>query len=266
MRKIVVITTLGTAKRDFVNMLQRETDGSVALVVIQKPKVRPLIKRLENFFKKVRIQDSLSEIFFLVRFLVDKSIYKHLELAKQRTLRSNMPEGYLAPVIEVDSVNSEEVHVKIEELKPDVIAVWGGSIIKPYIIESARTVVNIHTGFCPYYRGTNCHFNAILNDDLTRLGTTLHQVVKDVDAGDIYEIITTDHDRPFVDIFRDLNDRSFEAYVKLVKDLSEGKERTKFPQDVALGHNYLLKEWTYKKRYETAKKMEVHDAKYRKHL
>lgn len=261
MSTIVVITTPGTVKRDFVNVLQKETNGSVALVIIQKTVPRPLAKRLLSFIKKGGVIGFFEEILYFIYFRYGKKVRHFLELSKLRT-PLNIGNEYAAPTMEVASVNSNIVYERLKELQPDVIAVWGGSIIKPYIIETARVAVNIHTGFCPYYRGTNCHFNAILNDDLVHLGTTLHKVVPDVDAGDIFEVITAKVDRSFSDLFRDLNDRSFVAYVNLVKNLSEGKVLGTFPQDVTLGKNYMLKEWTYKKRWETAKKIEQHEARY----
>jgi len=80
----------------------------------------------------------------------------------------------------------------------------------------SQGAINLHQAELPRYRGSNVFAHAIMNartDDHWQYGTTLHEMVAEVDAGPII-------DRAFVDIYDDdtartLYDRTLEASLSL---------------------------------------------------
>lgn len=253
MDSIVVITTPGAAKRDFVNTLHERSGGKVALVIIQKPIVRPLWVRIRKFTEKVGLLGLPCELLYACLLRFDTKRREALNILKSRSPVSGARNEYLPKVMYTTNVNGDDVYEAVCTIAPRVMAIWGGLILKPRLLTAAGITVNIHTGYCPYYRGTNCNLHAILNDDLEHIGITLHDAVPLVDAGPIRSIITTRcRGRRPTDFMCELNDRAFNSYIELILALLCGDQIPAVPQDISLGKNYQLKEWTYQKQYRAA--------------
>ncbi len=253
MKRIVVITTPGSAKNDFINVLQQKT-GSVCLVIRQHERPRTIYDRVRRMFKKVQSYKIIYELYYAFQVSFSSSVRYALGLAKKRTPILSVS-SYTGKVLDTYDVRSDEVYEAVRSMSPDVIAVWGGAILDNRLITIAPKIFNIHTGYCPYYRGTNGHFNAILNDDMKHIGITLHEIVTAVDAGAIVEVIVADIKKKPNVFFCDMNDRAFWAYVKLIQKVIEGESYTAIPQDVTKGAVYKLKDWTYEKQYRVAKQI-----------
>jgi Formyl transferase len=263
MASLVIITTPGAAKRDLVNVLHERTRGKVALVIVQRESRRPLLKRISRFVKKIGWWGMPREMYFLVRLLLSKEKRATLNLLKYRTPLPHAHSAYLPPVLYVDAINSDEVYEKLKTINPTVIAIWGGLIIKQRLIETAGTVVNMHAGYCPFYRGTHGNLHALLNDDFEHIGITIHDAVEEVDAGVVRRIITTScRNRPPSAFFTELNDRAFHAYVEIILALMDGQETSIIPQDLTLGTNYRLRDWTYEKQYRATSVLRALEKKY----
>ncbi len=253
MDNIVIITTPGAAKRDFVNTLHERTGGKVALVIIQKPIMRPLWVRIRKFTEKVGLLGLPRELMYVCLLRLDTKRREALNILKSRSPVVGARAEYLPKIMHTTNVNGDDVYEAVRTIAPRVMAIWGGLILKPRLLTSAGITVNIHTGYCPYYRGTNCNLHAMLNDDLEHIGITLHDAVPLVDAGPIRSIITTTcRGRRPTDFMRELNDRAFAEYVELVLALLRGDVVPGTEQDTTLGKNYQLKEWTYEKQYKAA--------------
>jgi folate-dependent phosphoribosylglycinamide formyltransferase PurN len=265
MKKIVIITTPGAAKRDFANVLHTETNGAVALVIIQRDYPKPLHKRFLNFYRKAGFRGIASECLAYIACATNRKIRDTIALTKNRTPLTGLPTTYIPSVLEVADINSEEVRTRLLDIQPTVIAVWGGSIIRSHIIETTPIMFNMHAGFCPYYRGTHSNLHAIRKNDLKRIGTTIHTVVSLVDAGAIHRVITVNTDQPYASLFRELNDRSFWAYIDIVKRALQGDCGKGEAQDITLGQNYRLRDWTYVMERDVALMMIAHDSAYRTH-
>ncbi len=251
--KIVIITTPGTMKRDFVNTVQKVTAGKVALVVIQKPRKKSLIKRISIFYKKVGAWGIIPELFYAIQILTNKKIREVMNYTKLYTPEKRTSDVYSSKIIEIDDINSDYVYEQLQAIRPRLLLIWGGSILESRIITTAQNALNIHTGYCPYYRGTNCNIKAILNNDLKHVGITIHNVVPEVDAGAIQALVTVNTNQSPRLFFTELNNLAFDTYVQIAKSFIEGSCPEGTPQDISLGKNYLLKEWTYKKRYRVSK-------------
>ena len=70
-------------------------------------------------------------------------------------------------------------------LKSDVYVVFGSSYIKGELVDFLveQKAINIHAGVSPYYRGTDCNFWALYDDNPHLVGTTIHLLSKGLDSG-----------------------------------------------------------------------------------
>ncbi len=70
-------------------------------------------------------------------------------------------------------------------LKSDIYVVFGSSYIKgelaDYLVK--QKAINIHMGVSPYYRGTDCNFWALYDNNPHLVGATIHMLSKGLDSG-----------------------------------------------------------------------------------
>jgi folate-dependent phosphoribosylglycinamide formyltransferase PurN len=252
--RIVFITIPGNSKRAFVNALHTATQEAVELVVVQKQLRSSFLVRFLRFMKGVQYKNILKQFFyaFLLRFSIEKRRALNFFRA---TSKDSYSEKIVPKLIEVDSVNSDYVYQKIKAISPDLIVVWGSSILQPRIIATAKKVINLHLGLCPYYRGAVANQYAFFQEDFSKIGATIHYVNNSVDAGNIIQTIPFFVSDSIEGSFKDLNDRAFDTYLQVAIDLAYNKSRPSLFQDTSLGKNILLKYWTPELRYKTAKKV-----------
>ena len=83
-------------------------------------------------------------------------------------------------------INSNRLEDEIRQEKPDIIFVFGSSLLKENIF-SIPTIgcINIHTGLVQYYRGVDSAFWALHDNRPDRIGSTVHFIDKSIDAGEI---------------------------------------------------------------------------------
>ena len=86
-------------------------------------------------------------------------------------------------------------------LKSDIYVVFGSSYIKGELVDFLvnHKALNIHMGVSPYYRGTDCNFWALVDDNPHLVGATIHMLSKGLDSGPIlYHALSEIKDDPFV--------------------------------------------------------------------
>mgnify|MGYP003689914533 CR=1 FL=1 len=89
-------------------------------------------------------------------------------------------------VYNVSSVNSVECIEFIIKEKPDFIIVNGTRIISNKVLNSINaTFVNTHAGITPKYRGVHGGYWALVNDDKSNCGVTVHLVDSGIDTGSV---------------------------------------------------------------------------------
>ncbi len=84
-------------------------------------------------------------------------------------------------------LNQCSMNLLSDFLKSDVYVVFGSSYIKGELIDFLvnQKAINIHAGVSPYYRGTDCNFWALYDDNPHLVGTTIHLLSKGLDSGPI---------------------------------------------------------------------------------
>tara|TARA_Y100000741_G_scaffold315264_1_gene261068 strand:+ start:1082 stop:1867 length:786 start_codon:yes stop_codon:yes gene_type:complete len=70
-------------------------------------------------------------------------------------------------------------------LKSDIYIVFGSSYIKGELADFLikQKALNIHMGVSPFYRGTDCNFWALYDDNPQLVGSTIHMLSKGLDSG-----------------------------------------------------------------------------------
>jgi len=85
-------------------------------------------------------------------------------------------------------------------LKSDIYIVFGSSYIKGELIDFLvkQKAINIHMGVSPYYRGTDCNFWAVYDDNPHLVGATIHMLSKGLDSGPmLYHAMSNIKTNPF---------------------------------------------------------------------
>jgi len=143
-------------------------------------------------------------------------------------------------------VNSELIFEKIQSFKPDVMIVFGSSIIKEPILSlgEKNRFINLHLGLSPYYKGNGTNFWPFINDELEFLGSTILHLDSGIDTGDI---IT--HVRPKIDEQDDVHSLgckiikdSVKMIIEILKRIENDQEINRIPQwDIQNEKVYRLK-------------------------
>ena len=85
-------------------------------------------------------------------------------------------------------------------LNSDVYVVFGCSYIKGALVDFLvkNKTINIHMGVSPYYRGTDCNFWALYDNNPHLVGATIHRLSKGLDSGPmLYHTMSNLKSNPF---------------------------------------------------------------------
>ncbi len=98
------------------------------------------------------------------------------------------------------SLNNLDLSSKSEYFSSDAYIVFGSSYIKNDLVNFLinNNALNIHMGISPYYRGTDCNFWALFDNNLHLVGATIHYLSKGLDNGNIlYHAMSNLKSNPF---------------------------------------------------------------------
>lgn len=254
---IVIITIPGEAQRTFVNSLHKKTKGGIELVVIQKSKLasRSRLKRINDFLSKTKNKNLIKELWYALLLKSKREVREALDYFRKYSALRKTSSTYIPNTLETSSVNSEEVCKILEKISPELIVIWGNTVVEPRILKTAKKAINLHMGLCPHFHGAVANQNAVILKQPQRIGATIHYAVEQVDAGDIIAIIKANPSKLPKVLFRDLNDRARKQYLDIAYRLYLGEEIPGIPQDTSLSKNLLLKDWTRETRYKLGKQI-----------
>jgi hypothetical protein len=177
---------------------------------------------LRKTLKKLR-PDRLARKLW--RWLRDRRRYTGNPEAKfffpQGEARLDQPEQ----VREVPHINHADVVKLAHELQPDLICVFGTSLIRGELLSLGRLgIVNLHGGLSPDYRGADCTFWALYNGEPEKIGCTLHYIDAGIDTGRLIAHISPEvraGDSELELFWRAVQD-SAEVYAEAVARLAAG--------------------------------------------
>ncbi|QBQ54488.1 formyl transferase [Nitrosococcus wardiae] len=129
--------------------------------------------------------------------------------------------------VEVAHINHPEVLALTKRLKPDVITVFGTSLIRGELLEQGRLgIINLHGGLSPHYRGADCTFWALYNGEPDQVGCTLHYIDAGVDTGNLIAHICPEikeGDDELTLFWRAVKD-SAEVFAEALERLGQGEQ------------------------------------------
>lgn len=187
--KIVIFTRTGFHHTYFISRLQERFDIS-CVVRESYPQKRKENLFLNNLFRENPLKGIKDRLFlkkfhrmYSAGFRYHKALGEYLKSPfdvmeeKPGTEYLNVPCGH---------INSEDFASFLADMKPDVIAVLGNSVVKSHIISIPSTaMINLHSGLSPYYRGTWSYGWPIVNGEPEYIGATVHRVDAGIDSGEI---------------------------------------------------------------------------------
>ncbi len=157
--------------------------------------------------------------------------------------------------VEVPHINHPRVLEIVEHHGPDLIAVFGTSLIKGELLEKGRLgIVNLHGGLSPEYRGADCTFWALYNKEPEKIGCTIHYINAGIDTGDLIahvcpEVHEGDDE---LTLFWRAVKASTDTFSELLDRLEHGE---KFGQkQTTKGHLYQVRDrqWKHEKALDRA--------------
>ncbi len=136
------------------------------------------------------------------------------------------------PVLNVATVNADEVRSALQEASPAVVVVNGTRIISKDILGCVSApFVNLHAGITPQYRGVHGGYWALAEGRPDLVGTTVHLVDQGIDTGAILAQATFDVERadsfvtyPYLHVAAGIP-----PLVECVRDILAGKGPTPRP-------------------------------------
>jgi methionyl-tRNA formyltransferase len=129
-------------------------------------------------------------------------------------------------VNEVPHINHPEVIALARRLKPDLIAVFGTSLIRGELLNEGRLgIANLHGGLSPEYRGADCTFWALYNGEPQKVGCTLHWIDAGIDTGGLIAHVSPKvlPDDDELRLFWRAVQTSADAYAELLRRLAAGE-------------------------------------------
>lgn len=224
--RIAIITQDGPEQRYVANVLCDAFDVAAIMVdVSERPTLRERVRRLPL---RARISKVIRTIYLTFAGDRTRSRRSMIEILGDRTRR--FEHEHL--VVTVDGLRSAALVDQLNEVRPDIIAVYGCGIVPDSVLRTARVAaLNMHTGLSPWYRGTHCAFWPIANGEPQMIGSTVHACTSDVDHGALYERV-----RPQLHPNDDLHavfarcvEAGADAYVRAIRAVMAG-DRGQMPE------------------------------------
>jgi len=155
-----------------------------------------------------------------------------------------------------EHINDRSVFETVQRLAPDVVAVFGTSLIKPPLLNLGRLgMLNLHGGLSPDYRGADCTFWALYNGEAEQVGCTLHFINAGIDTGALIAHAcpeVRDGDDELTLFWRAVRD-SAEVYVEAIERLARGE--TLGRRQDRKGRLYQVKDRTWAAEREFARRL-----------
>ena len=149
----------------------------------------------------------------------EKKIFKK-KLKKRPNIKLIKLEKNLLSRISLKSLNSF--------LKSDLYIVFGSSYIKGNLINFLikKKTINIHMGISPYYRGSDCNFWALYDNNLHLVGGTVHLISKGLDSGPIlFHVSPNKNKNPYLYTMSAVK-LTIDTLVKKIKDKKINPNKT----------------------------------------
>ena len=169
-----------------------------------------LINLLSNFCDEVWVVQECNTLFtgkndekYQNKNIIEEYFYKVLEaqnkIFKNEFVNKNNNNIKTLPIL-YGELNKLSLSFLEDFLKSDIYVVFGSSYIKGELVDFLvkQKAINIHAGVSPYYRGTDCNFWALYDDNPHLVGSTIHLLSRGLDSGPmLYHAMSNLKKNPF---------------------------------------------------------------------
>ena len=183
--KATIITSNNLRHKYLIDLLSNFCDE---LYVIQENKTILSGEKSENYQKSK-----------IVKEYFDKVLETQNKLFNKEILNKNNKKIKTLTILKGE-LNQLSLSYLKDFLKSDIYIIFGSSYIKGELIEFLikQKAINIHAGISPYYRGTDCNFWALYDDNPHLVGCTIHLLSRGLDSGPIlYHAVSGLKTNPF---------------------------------------------------------------------
>ena|SRR5436190_3298536 len=223
----------------------------------------------ENRFSgESRVFNYLKKVNYNPLKIIEKLYQKYRLRYLESSLVTGINEGYrdystfyATSILEVTNINQKESVEFIKNTVHDIIIVSGTRMVKKEILSLRPEygIINMHTGLSPYYNGgPSCTFWCLYNEDVEYIGATVMFIDEGIDSGNI--ILTDTISLNAVDTYGQMEFKAIDLgnhlILKALEKLIADKNFRGYKQnDIASGHIYYNKDYTFSKRVVVQNKM-----------
>ena len=214
----------------------------ITVFTSNKPRHNYLINFLAKNCKKLFVIQECSTIFpgylngIYPMGTQMRKYFKNVHLAEKKIFGNQKISGKNINIFPIQAGDLNLIKLKDINsfLQSDLYIVFGSSYIKGNLVNFLikKKAINIHMGTSPYYRGTDCNFWAMQDNNPQLVGATIHFLSKGLDSGKmIANAISEEYRNPFIYtmstvksafflIRKLINDKNF----KNIKGVKQNKE------------------------------------------
>lgn len=203
--KIVILTSNELRHKFFANSLSLKSDDTLIISESKKTNSENIKSNNTNLIDEhFKLRNKTEEYYFP---------------NNPSFIKKSLPIPY-------NDLNREDIFQKIKEFKPDIIFIYGTSIIKEPLLSYTTTIptFNLHLGISPYYRGSGTNFWPFVNEELEYVGSTILHINSGIDTGNIIC-----HTRPKIEIGDDVHSigckviqSSVQSLLKIMEMIDKG--------------------------------------------
>ena len=153
-----------------------------------------VIQEKKNFFSNKNKISNLKKNYFLKVDEAQKKIFGNTAIDKKN-------KNIKLLSLENKKLEKCSLNFLSDFLNSDIFIVFGSSFIKKDLVNFLidHKALNIHLGISPYYRGTDCNFWALFDNNPHLVGATIHLLSKGLDSGQIlYHALSEIKEDPFI--------------------------------------------------------------------
>ena len=144
----------------------------------------------ENFSFEERVKKEI------LQSTIKKNYFEKVNDAEKKVFNFTLSPGNNIKKLELnyDELSNLNLDKITDYLDSDYFIIFGSSYIKNDLIDLLvkKKAVNIHMGISPYYRGSDCNFWALYDDNSDLVGATIHLISKGLDSGPILYHVVSD--------------------------------------------------------------------------
>ena len=179
MKKIIIFTST-SLRHKFLRMYLSNVSGIKVLRTYSEYGNSSIKKKLD---KKLKVKN---------RKIIEEHLKKRINSEKDffSFYTNNFKDNSNNLICKSGFISTNKCFDQIKEMKPDLILVFGASILKGKIIKKFKgKIINIHLGLSPYYRGAGTNYFPIINEEPEFIGASFMFLDEGIDTGEIFHQI-----------------------------------------------------------------------------